>query len=199
VGGRPNQKNRTRKDLLQAAARLMKQGRQPSLDEVAAEALVSRATAYRYFPSIEALLTEAALDVVAPDPASLFAAGAPSDPAARVERADVALDAMIAANEPALRMMLSNALQRSLQKAADGDDDALPLRQNRRTALIEAALQPARKQFRPAAYEALCKSLALILGTESMLVFRDVLRIDDAEARKVKSWAIRALVEAARK
>jgi len=31
---RPNQKRRTRKDLLQAAARLLKRGRRPSLEEV---------------------------------------------------------------------------------------------------------------------------------------------------------------------
>ncbi|MFN3628321.1 MAG: TetR family transcriptional regulator, partial [Parvibaculum sp.] len=47
---RANQKRRTRKDLLQAAARLLKEGRNPSLEEIAEEALVSRATAYRYFP-----------------------------------------------------------------------------------------------------------------------------------------------------
>src|SRR6185295_18078470 len=40
--GRPNQKSRTRKDLLRAAARLMKEGRNPSLEEIAEEALVSR-------------------------------------------------------------------------------------------------------------------------------------------------------------
>ncbi len=67
--GRPNQKTRTRKDLLQAAARLMKQGRTPTLEEVAEEALVSRATAYRYFPSVEALMVEAAVDVAVPEPA----------------------------------------------------------------------------------------------------------------------------------
>ena len=33
--GRPNQKTRTRKDLLQAASRLMKQGRALTLEEVA--------------------------------------------------------------------------------------------------------------------------------------------------------------------
>ena len=32
-----------------------------------------------------------------------------------------------------------------------------------------------------------------------MVVFKDVLRLDDAEARKVKRWAIRALVDAARR
>jgi hypothetical protein len=31
------------------------------------------------------------------------------------------------------------------------------------------------------------------------VVLKDVLQLDDAEARKVKRWAIRALVEAAKK
>ena len=69
---RPNQKARTRKDLLQAAARLLGKGRKPSLEEVAAEALVSRATAYRYFPDLNALLVEAAIDVASPDPSRLL-------------------------------------------------------------------------------------------------------------------------------
>ncbi|RYF89895.1 MAG: TetR/AcrR family transcriptional regulator, partial [Caulobacteraceae bacterium] len=47
--GRSNQRRRTRKDLLEAAARLMKRGAKPSLEEIAEEAMVSRATAYRYF------------------------------------------------------------------------------------------------------------------------------------------------------
>ena len=71
--GRANQRRRTRKDLLEAAGRLLKDGRTPSLEEVAEAALVSRATAYRYFPSIEALLREAALDVQPPAPTELFA------------------------------------------------------------------------------------------------------------------------------
>jgi hypothetical protein len=32
-----------------------------------------------------------------------------------------------------------------------------------------------------------------------MVVCKDVLQLDDADARKVKRWAIRALIEAARK
>ena len=35
AAGRPNQKSRTRKDLLRAAARLMQDGRTPTLEEVA--------------------------------------------------------------------------------------------------------------------------------------------------------------------
>ena len=196
TSGRPNQKSRTRKDLLQAASRLLKQGRKPTLDEVAAEALVSRATAYRYFPSIEALLVEAPLDGATPDPESLFRGYTSEDPVERLERVDSALYDMLYANEAPLRMMLAHSLQRSL---GDNGKEEVPPRQNRRTALIEAALAPVSGQFKPAALRSLSRALSLIIGTEAMIVFKDVLQLDETDARKVRRWAIRALVDAARK
>jgi hypothetical protein len=87
-----------------------------------------------------------------------------------------------------------------LQRSVNGERKSdLPSRQNRRTALVEAALAPARNQFTPAGLKALTKSLALIIGTESMVVLKDVLQLDEDDARKVRRWAIRALVDAARK
>ena len=194
--GRPNQKTRTRKDLLQAAARLMKEGRKSTLEEIAEEALVSRATAYRYFPRLDALMLEASLDIAVPQADELFDGGSSDDPVSRLERVDEALHDMILANERSLRMMLVHSLQRDV---TGGNDGGLPTRQNRRTPLIEAALEPARNQFKPAALKNLTKALALIIGTEAMVVFKDVLQLDDSDARRVKRWAIRALVEAARK
>jgi AcrR family transcriptional regulator len=194
--GRPNQRTRTRKDLLQAAARLVKQGRNPSLEEIAEAALVSRATAYRYFPRVEALLLEASLDVSVPEADDLFREGSEEDPVARLERVDSALHDIILAHEAQFRMMLVHSLQRSV---STGSDEEPPARQNRRTPLIEAALAPSRQRFKPAALKTLTKALALIIGTESVLVFKDVLQLDDADARKVKRWAIRALVDAASK
>ena len=193
TAGRPNQRSRTRKDLLRAASHLMKQGRQPTLEEVAEEALVSRATAYRYFSSVEALLVEAAVDVGVPEPEGLFGDDETQDPVSRVQRVDTALHDVIRDNDAPLRMMLVHSLQRRIR----GDDDEFPRRQNRRMPLIEAALAPARDQLSPATMDTLCKALALIIGTEAMLVLDDVLQLADADARKVKQWAIQALVDAA--
>lgn len=192
---RPNQRRRTRKDLLEAANRLMKQGRQPTLEDVAVEALISRATAYRYFPSIEALLLEASMDIEIPGAEDLFRYDRSVDPAARVERVDQVLHDMILANEAPLRLMLAQSIER---RAKAVDDSELPARQNRRTPLIEAALEPARSAFDPKALERLKNALSLIVGPEAMIVCKDVLQLDDAEAREVKRWAIRTLVAAAR-
>lgn len=194
--GRPNQRRRTRKDLLQAATRLVKQGRKPSLEEIAEEAIVSRATAYRYFPNVEALLRESALDVAVPEPESLFESEADDDPVARLEIVEGALHDMIQSNEASLRLMLASSLEQRVRAGADGD---IPPRQNRRTPLIEAALRPARNQFKPADLRTLSRALAILMGTESMVVCKDVLQLSDADARKVRRWAIRALVEAAKR
>ncbi len=194
--GRPHQRLRTRKDLLQAAARLMRQGGKPSLEDVAADAMVSRATAYRYFPDIGALLAEASLDVDVPDAETLFAGETTQDPVVRLEIVDQALHQAVVEHEPQMRRMLAHAVTRSLDIPPG---DAIPPRQNRRLPLIDAALAPARAQFGPAALRRLEYALALIVGTEGVIVAKDVLRINDAEARRVKRWAIRALVEAARK
>jgi AcrR family transcriptional regulator len=193
---RPNQKRRTRKALLEAASRLMKQGCKPGIEEIAEEALVSRATAYRYFPSVDALLLEASLDVAIPDADTLFGEEASHDPVLRLERVETAFHDMILANEAALWTMLAYSLQRRTSSEEGGQ---VPARQNRRTPLIEAALEPAQNQFSPAALERLKKALALIIGTEAMVVCKDVLQLGDDDARKVKRWTIRALVEAAQK
>ncbi len=77
--------------------------------------MVSRATATRYSPSIEALMVEATLDVAAPTGGRRTPRGAPAaDPVARVDKVDAAFESMMIANETGLRMMLAQSLQRSL-------------------------------------------------------------------------------------
>ena len=191
VRKRANQELRTRKDLLLAASRLMKAGRKPTMDEVAQEALVSRATAYRYFKSVDALLVEAPIDAAVGELDRAFAGLASDDPEERIDAAEAFLHDIVYANEAQLRIMLAHAVARS-----PGDED-VPPRQNRRLPLIEAALAPARARFRDEDYRRLCAALSMIFGPEAMIVFRDVLQLDEPTARQVKSWAVRALVRAA--
>ncbi|MEA3065359.1 MAG: hypothetical protein QOJ27_1811 [Sphingomonadales bacterium] len=75
-----------------------------------------------------------------------------------------------------------------------GADD-LPARRSRRSQLIEAALAPG--AFPPAERERLAGALAFFIGTEAMLITKDVLQLGEAEAAAVKSWAMGAPVEAA--
>jgi AcrR family transcriptional regulator len=189
-GRRANQRSRTRRDLLEAALKVSSSGRTPTLDEIAEEASVSRATAYRYFPNVEDLLAEASLHMAFPGAECL--AEASDDPIERLMLIDDAVDRMISKNETALRMMIASASKLPLHS------HDVPARQNRRLPLIEAALVPARSEFTSAAFERLSHALSLVIGTEAMLVFKDVLHLSPPQAREVRRWTIKSLVEAAR-
>lgn len=189
--GRTNQRLRTRKDLLDAGLRLSAGGRQPSLDEIAAEAKVSRATAYRYFSSSEALLVEASADMSFPDLDRLFAGQETASAVDRLVKLDRATAAMIRDQEPAIRALVASSMQQAMKAGP------VPVRQNRRTPAIAAALKPVRGDFSGDAGDRLEKALALVIGTEAMLVLKDVLQLSDREAAAVRRWAIEALVEKA--
>jgi len=191
--GRANQRKRTRNDLLLAAGRLLKEGRKPTMDDVAREALVSRATAYRYFPSLESVLIEAPIHGILPDPDDLFADDKLENPEERIDLAEATLHDMVYQNEVQLRVMLLNSLRLWL---ADDKHD-VPIRQSRRTRFIETALAPVRDQLEDANYQKLSAALSIFFGPESMIVFQDVFPIDKDKARMVKSWAIRTLVRQA--
>jgi AcrR family transcriptional regulator len=183
------QRARTRKAIVRAAARLLERGDRPSLDDVAEEAGVSRATAYRYFPGLDALLSEAAVDALVPDPEALFGADSPADPAARLALVDETFERACREREMPLRLMLARSLERSVQPGGD----ETPLRQNRRAPMIEQALEPLDGRYRPE----LVPALAMIVGTEGMIALKDVVGLDDSQARAVRRWAIDALLDAA--
>ena len=171
----------------------MRKGDHPlSLEAVAEEALISRATVYRYFSSIEDLLLEAPLDDEVPLPEELFAEVTSDDAEERVDLAEAALHEMVYANQTQLRMLLANSLTSRVRAGQR------PVRQNRRLSLIEAALAPQRAGLDDQTYARLCAALALVFGTESMVVLTDVLPTSPEEARRIKSWVVRTLVRAAR-
>lgn len=61
--GRSNQKKRTRTAIVEAARGLIGTGSEVTMPEVARVALVSEATAYRYFPDLPSLIGEALVNV----------------------------------------------------------------------------------------------------------------------------------------
>ena len=79
--GRAAQKLRTRQALMDTAVELVKAGRRPSVSAVADQAGVSRATAYRYFPSQDLMLSEAMIRAAAGPDTMMPAGTQAADPA----------------------------------------------------------------------------------------------------------------------
>lgn len=190
---RANQKARTRQAIVRAAGALLAKGSKPSLDEIAEHAQVSRATAYRYFPGLDALLSEAAVDLMVPQAGDLFDGRAPDDAFERLALVDETFDKACRTQEIPLRLMLARILERSIER----EPDEPLLRQNRRTPLLEQALAPLEARLGRTRTTRLAQALAMIVGTEGFLALKDVVGLDAEEARDVRRWAIDALVGAA--
>lgn len=190
---RDRQKARTRAAIVRAAGTLLGKGEKPSLDEIAEEAGVSRATAYRYFPGLDALLSEAAVDLLMPQVEQVLGPDAPSDPFERIALVDETFDKVCRDGEVPLRLMLARILERSVGRGLDDP----PIRQNRRQPLIENALAPLASRLGKARLERLAKALTMVIGTEAFIALNDVAGLDAQEAREVRKWTIDALVAAA--
>ena len=121
--GRTAQKARTRDALVAAARQLVTSGVTPTVEQAAAAASISRATAYRYFPSARALLLAAHPEIAA---TTMLPENPPEDPAARLDAVVDNFTAMILETEAQQRTML----RLSLESPKPGPD-ALPLRSGR--------------------------------------------------------------------
>ena len=193
------QKGRTRRALLDAAVRLVTAGAQPSVAEVADAASVSRRTAYRYFPTQEQMLVEAALEGVRGIMAKAIA-GPPAtrrdvaDVEARLDRAVHALQHSAAANEQLLRTMTRLTVS-TPGKPAPGDRST-PKRGYRRIEWIELALAPVRKSLGKRRYERLVSAIAMCVGIEALIVLRDLRGLPEREAEEVSRWAAAVLLRA---
>jgi AcrR family transcriptional regulator len=124
---------------------LVEQGKRPTVAEVAEAALVSRATAYRYFPTQEYLLFEAALESTRSDiDRELDENRLPDDPEARLEMMIDALQKRIIDKEAVFRTMLRLSLEQSSDKEQyGGQSPQFRLRGGGRVRWIEKALASA--------------------------------------------------------
>lgn len=186
--GRANQKRRTRAAVLEAAVELVRQGKSPSVAEAAEAAAVSRATAYRYFPTQESLLVEAATMAAGSVDESLAQMARLEDVDARVDAVVDALTAFMVEHDPGLRGMLRVSLERGR-----GD---MPVRAGRRAAYLDEALAPLRSELTSEQLGRLNAALGMVIGTEALVVLRDVYEMEPDEARALMRWAAAALLDA---
>lgn len=192
---RANQKERTRAAIVEAATRLLRDtGAAPSVAEAAEAAKVSRATAYRYFPTPESLH----LEVVGVSPRyrpveDLVEGFANTDPEAATLRVLDALNAVTFDDEAQMRMALKVYQEIWLEQGGQVDT---PLREGRRMRWLARTLEPARGTLTDKQWRRLQAAVALTGGVEALVVMKDVCRMDEAEAREVLRWAAAALLKA---
>lgn len=193
---RANQKERTREALVAAAKALVRTGTPPTVAEAAGEARVSRATAYRYFPTQESLLLEVANVSPAVAPVEqMLGELAGQDPEARLARLLDTFNPIVLAEEVPLRTALRVYLDTWLESRRKGEK-APKVREGRRIRWLDQALEPVRRQLPKDQWRRLRSALALTLSIDALVVMKDVAQLDDEEALSVLRWAALALLRA---
>lgn len=195
--GRTNQKRRTRRAIIEAAANLVRVGQQPSVAEAADVALVSRATAYRYFPTQRSLLMEVGFEAMHPSAQSLLGAMPADDPAARFETVLRAVHGYMTSEEALFRTVMKVTQERWLESADRAEQDPV-VREGRRLEHIDAVIEPLRSEVAAEALARLRSGLALVFGIEPIAVLKDVCGLDSEQALEVLEWVGKSLIAASK-
>jgi len=192
--GRIDQKERTRADLLSAAAELIQRGKQPTVEEAADFARISKRTAYRYFVSQQHLLADASLEALRPVMGEVISKALTSgDARQRLAALAAAMNNLAVTHEAALRIMMRAALERGMTAAP-----ATPRqRGQRRLDWVETALAPVRDQLTKPDYDRLVASLVVSLGVDALIVLRDICGLDADQILSVMVWSAHSLLDAA--
>jgi AcrR family transcriptional regulator len=183
-----NQKARTRAAIVQAVHDLARSGAEITMPSVAEAAMVSEATAYRYFPDLVTLLLEADQSTW-PDPAQALAPVADSaEPAERIGFAARLLLDGVLANESAVRAMIAGSVTRP---------EIAARRPGHRFGLIDAALAPAAHQLDPATLTQLRRGLTVVVSADALFTLTDLCELSRPDAVDSVVRTARALTEAA--
>lgn len=190
--GRANQRLRTRRALIEAALALCEGGRTPTFPEVAERAMVSRATAYRYYSSVEDLISDAMFERAVP-PLESFCRPGHDDPVEMAGRAARTMNKLLLDDEVGL-----HAVERSFMSAwLDNAPGTRPPRPARRMQYIVPIVESLKNELPPAARKRLTHALAMLMGTEAALSLSDVAGATNEEALAASGWAAQTLVRQA--
>ncbi|MEO8040929.1 MAG: TetR family transcriptional regulator [Betaproteobacteria bacterium] len=189
-GGR---RERTQSLFIATAMELARNGAAVTVADVAAAAGVSRATAYRYFPSrtrlIETIVEQSLGPVRRFESREI-------EGTARVRDLFVQTFPRFKEFEAQLRAALQLALEHAaLDKAGVLAEE--PFRRGHRRAILARAARPLRMQLGKRDFERMLKALSLVYGIEPYVILEDIWGSSNREVDRVARWVADAIMEKA--
>lgn len=180
--------------LLASAMELMQRGTVPSVSDVAEAAGVSRATAYRYFPTQSSMIQAAVDEALGPILAWKSDSASPEERAGElIAFAYPRIEAYEATHRAAVLLSL---YQWTRSRAGTLGDEA-PIVRGHRKKLLADAVAPLKSRLSRAGFDRLVQALSLVFGAEAFIVLKDIWGLDGEATRRVAVWAANALVRAA--
>lgn len=184
----------TFKLLLDTAMQLIQaDGHIPSVAEVAVRSAVSRATAYRYFPTRSALIT--AIIDASLGPVRTIASDKPSG-RERVHELFERTFPRFSEFEPQLRAAAQLSLEQgALERAGLLEEE--PYRRGHRIRILEHAIAPMAPSLPAAVRDRLHRALSIVYGIEPYIILKDIWGLPDREVERIALWMADALIDAA--
>lgn len=184
--------------LVTTALDLFEKGAMPSVSELAFEAGVSRATAYRYFPTQSDLITATVNASLGP-----ILTWRPQS-----EKTSERIDELLRYAFPRMfehEGVLRAALQVSLQQWAS-DRSSLQnvdvpkvkrLQRGNRKDILSMVTTPMKGEYPQETIDKVIKAFSVIYGSEIFLVLKDIWMLDNQQVTEIAQWMAKAVINQA--
>ena len=184
--GRSQQKQKTRDRILNAAQKLLSEQSSFTLEDIARETELSRATIYRYFSSSEALSHEAALELGTTSSAEVLASISGDDMSEMIHGIQAYYNKLALDNESTFRKYLSIVITQPPEGRQRGA---------RRHHTLALALDQFDKVLAEDEKKKFMVVATALMGIEPLIVTKDVCQLSDKESNEVLSWGIKTLMK----
>ncbi|MWP61561.1 TetR/AcrR family transcriptional regulator [Gilliamella sp. Pas-s25] len=188
-------KKRTYERLINTALEALEQGCELTITELADKSGISRATAYRYFPTQSALITAVVESSLEP----IFSWRS------KKQNADERIHDFLAFAFPQMLKhegALRAALRVSLQQWATERASLSPLTEKfvrgNRKEILSTVLLPLKAELPDELYDKVIYSISIIYGSEIFMVLKDIWRLDDQSVISLSQWIAKAIINQAK-
>jgi len=184
--GRKTQKLKTRDKILRSTQKLLEKNKDISLEDVAKEADISRATIYRYYSSIDVLAAEAVLNLNTKSSEDLFDEVAGKNLEEAILSIQDYYNQLTIDNESGFRKYMSVVLN---------NDHSDKMRGARRKKSLLMLLENKAQHMSAQNKENLANIATVLMGVEAFVVTKDVCGLNNEESKKLLNWGMERLLE----
>jgi len=188
--GRRTQKLKTSHKIFEAAQNLMKKEDVLTLENIAKEANISRATIYRYYSNIETLTSELALSLQDVDPESFALVNSQLSVEEQILKIQDYYLNFTFKNEVTFRKFLGSLLNSESTKGK---------RAGRRIIALEKVLSTKQHNLSSNDKKHLVNIASLFMGIEALILTKDVCNLSNKDARQSLQWGLQMLLNSALK
>ena len=182
--GRTNQKLQTRNKILKGARHFLNKGKDFSLEDLATQTGISRATIYRYFSHVDLVSAEAVLEVSISSPEELYDNIKEASLKEQILEVQKYYNTLSIDREQAFRKYIGITLNSTTHKQKRGA---------RRKIALDMVF--AKTDFTATEKEDLSNLLTILMGMEPLIVTKDVCGLDNEKSHDLMRWGAELILE----